>query len=274
MTLTIDKQTILKYDIAGPRYTSYPTAPVWSEEVTESVYIQKLKQFGATNKTLSLYIHLPFCETMCTYCACNVIIRKPDEKYADEYLEHLFKEIDLVAAHMGRNNIVKQFHWGGGTPTFLTEAQIEKLFNKVAARFQIDLNGEIAVEIGPRTVDRQKIKKLKNLGFNRISMGVQDFDERVQRAVNRLQPYELVKEYYDICRELNFHSVNLDLIYGLPFQTQNTFQKTVEKVIQLKPDRIALYSFAYVPWLKKHQKKIDQAAFPTSDTKLETIRDA
>ena len=269
MGIAIDKSTVLKFDVAGPRYTSYPTAPVWSNEVNDRVYIQKLKDFGRSNKTLSLYIHVPFCQTMCSFCGCNVVIRNQDDKFGDEYLEHLFKEIDLVAHYIGNEKSVKQFHWGGGTPTYFSEEQIERLFNKVQEKFKIDLNSEIAIEIDPRTIDKSKIKKLKALGFNRISMGVQDFNHQVQEAVNRVQSFELVKTFYDWCRELEFKSVNFDLIYGLPHQTQASFSDTVAKVIALKPDRIALYSFAYVPWLKKHQNKIDENTLPSNDVKLD-----
>jgi len=269
MSFTIDKLTITKFDIAGPRYTSYPTAPVWSNEVNEQVYIQKLKDFGRSNKTLSLYIHVPFCQTMCSFCGCNVVIRKQDDKYGDEYLKYLFKEIDLVSRYIGSKRHVKQFHWGGGTPTYFSEEQIERLFNKVKENFDIDPGSEIAIEIDPRTIDRSKVQKLKTLGFNRISMGVQDFDPKVQEAVNRVQPYVLVKKFYDWCRELQFKSVNFDLIYGLPYQTCESFADTASKVVALKPDRIALYSFAYVPWLKKHQNKIDVNALPSSNTKLD-----
>ncbi|MBP9853304.1 MAG: oxygen-independent coproporphyrinogen III oxidase [Candidatus Omnitrophica bacterium] len=274
MSLQIDKHTIEKFDIAGPRYTSYPTAPVWSEEINSSIYQEKLKTFGQSDKTLSLYIHIPFCQTMCTYCACSVILRKHDDKYGEEYLTYLFKEIDLLSQYIGRRKNIRQFHWGGGTPTFLNEDQIRRLFQKVSEHFEIDYTGEIAIEIDPRTIDRSKVKSLKDLGFNRISMGVQDFDVAVQEAVNRIQPYELVKEFYDYCRLLGFPSINFDLIYGLPFQTTKSFYDTVDKVIALRPDRIALYSFAYVPWLKKHQKKIDQASLPTSSEKIDIFLQA
>ncbi len=189
MSIIINKQTILKFDVPGPRYTSYPTAPVWNESVNESVYIEKLKAFGRGNKTLSLYIHIPFCQTMCTFCGCNVVIRKQDEKYGDEYLSYLFKEMKLVAGYIGRKMKVKQFHLGGGTPTFLSEAQLERLFRQVQKYFDIDLTGEIAIEIDPRTIDYSKLKKLKDLGFNRISMGVQDFTPEVQQQINRIQSF-------------------------------------------------------------------------------------
>jgi len=273
MSINIDKSTILKFDIPGPRYTSYPTAPVWSDAVDDTVFVEKLKQFGQTDKTLSLYIHIPFCQTMCSYCGCNVIIRKQEDKYADEYLKHLFKEIDLVARYVGRKE-VKQFHWGGGTPTYLTEAQIERLYRKVEEKFDIHKDAEIAIEIDPRTIDKGKIHKLRSLGFNRVSMGVQDFDPKVQKAINREQPYALVQEFNHWCRELKFNSVNFDLIYGLPFQTRESFTETISKVVDLKPDRIALYSFAYVPWLKKHQNKMDLDSLPTNDVKLEIFLQA
>ena len=269
MAITIDKELLQKYDVAGPRYTSYPTAPQWSNKVNDKVYREELSRFGQGNKTLSLYIHLPFCQSMCTYCACNVLIRKQEDKYADEYLEYLFKEIDLVCHFMGKKREVKQLHWGGGTPTFLNEQQIERLFQKVTDNFNVGLNGEIAIEIDPRTIDKRKVKKLRTLGFNRISMGVQDFDPSVQREVNRWQPFGMVKEFNDWCRGLKFHSINFDLIYGLPLQTPQSFKETLLKVIQLRPDRIALYSFAYVPWLKKHQNKIDIKDLPANDQKME-----
>ncbi len=266
---TIDKKTILKYDVPGPRYTSYPTAPEWTSDVTPSVYEEKLKQFGRSDKTLSLYIHIPFCQSLCSFCACNVVIRKREDKYGDEYLEALFKEIDLVREALDQKKKIKQFHWGGGTPTYLTELQIARLFEKINQNFDIDFSGEVAIEIDPRTIDHGKIKKLKSLGFNRVSMGIQDFDAQVQARVNRIQPFELVKRFYDWCRELKFLSINCDLIYGLPHQTKKSFRDTVEKVIELKPDRIALYSFAYVPWLKKHQNKFAQEELPSNDEKLD-----
>jgi len=274
MTLQIDKHTIEKFDIPGPRYTSYPTAPAWSADVDKTVYQERLKIFGQSDKTLSLYIHIPFCQTMCTYCACSVILRKQDEKYGDEYLSYLFKELDLVSHFIGKRKKIRQFHWGGGTPTFLNEGQIKRLFDKVSQSFDIDFDGEIAIEIDPRTIDLPKVKMLKNLGFNRISMGIQDFDAAVQKSVNRIQPYELVKKFYDYCRALNFPSVNFDLIYGLPHQTTKSFHDTVNKVIAFRPDRIALYSFAYVPWLKKHQEKIDQASLPTNGQKVDIFLQA
>ncbi len=269
MSILIDRKTIQKFDVPGPRYTSYPTAPVWSDDVPQEAYIERLQQFGRSSKTLSLYIHIPFCRTMCRFCACSVILRPPDEKYGDEYLYHLFTEIDLVRKYIGHNKPVRQFHWGGGTPTFLSEGQIRRLYQHVDERFDIDLESEVAIEIDPRTIDTSKIETLRSLGFNRVSMGVQDFNPRVQEAVNRIQPFEVVEKYNNICRRLKFSSVNFDLIYGLPYQTRESFESTVERVIALRPDRIALYSFAFVPWLKKHQTKIPPESLPTADQKVD-----
>ena len=269
MSNLITRETIQKFDVPGPRYTSYPTAPVWSQSVRYGEYCEKLRSFAKTDKTLSLYVHLPFCVSMCTFCACNVLIRKSDPKYVDEYLTYLFKEIDLVVEQLGKKRKVLQFHWGGGTPNFLNEDQIERLFKKLSENFDIDFDGEVAIELDPRTITLSKVKKIKELGFNRVSMGVQDFSDDVQQAVNRIQPFESVKTFYNWCRDLKFSSVNFDLIYGLPKQTPDSFRETIDKVVELKPDRIALYSFAYVPWIKKHQNKIDTADLPKQNEKMD-----
>ena len=265
----MNKSTLKKYDVAGPRYTSYPTAPQWSQDVTADHYASALKAFGQNDKTLSLYIHIPFCEALCYFCACNKVIRAREEKVGDEFLAYLFKEIDMVASNIQRRKLIRQLHWGGGTPTFLSEAQIERLFLKIQSVFDIDLSEEIAIEIDPRTVTYNKLKLLRRLGFNRISMGVQDFDEKVQDDINRIQPFEQVSQVHQWCRELQFESVNYDLIYGLPYQTRETFKKTVDAVVGLRPDRIALYSFAYVPWLSKPQNKFNLEAIALHDEKLD-----
>ena len=274
MNTAITKETILKYDQPGPRYTSYPTAPVWNDRVTSQIYIEKLKQFGATNKTLSLYIHIPFCETMCTYCACNVIIRRHDEHYADEYIRYLEKEIDLVVKYIGQRKTIRQFHLGGGTPNFLTDNQLKRLMAKIHAEFDLDAQAEIAIEIDPRVISPSHIQTLKEAGFNRVSMGIQDFNADVQKEVNRIQPFELVEAVTQSCRAVGIDSINFDLIYGLPKQTVQSFNDTIAKVIRLKPNRIALYSFAYVPWLKKHQTKIDVKDLPASEQKMDIFLSA
>lgn len=270
----ITRETIQKFDRPGPRYTSYPTAPVWDASVDSSVYIEKLKIFGRSGKTLSLYIHIPFCESLCRFCACHVLIHRQDEKYGDEYLRHLFAEIDLACRHIGRKVTVRQLHWGGGTPTFLSQGQIERLYGKLKDNFDIRPEGEIAIEIDPRTIDLPKLQLLRKLGFNRLSMGVQDFDPLVQQAVNRIQPFEQVRQFTGWARDLGFASINFDLIYGLPKQTRGSFDETMKKVLELRPERVALYSFAYLPWLKKHQLNFSQADLPAPDEKLDIFLSA
>lgn len=265
----IDKQTILKLDKPGPRYTSYPTAPEWREDVKAHTYGQKLESFGKSDKTLSLYVHIPFCESLCYFCACNTNIRKTDEKHGDKYLKHLFKEIDLVCQHIGRKARIRQLHWGGGTPSYLSERQMERLSAKIKDCFNINSDEEIAIEVDARRVSRSKLETIRKLGFNRISIGIQDFNKAVQENINRILPFELAEQFFTWCRELQFESINFDLVYGLPFQTPETFRETVQQVMTLKPDRIALYSFAFVPWLKKHQNKLDVAHFPGNDQKLD-----
>lgn len=265
----IDKATIAKYDVQGPRYTSYPTAPEWSAQTDAGVYLAKLADLGRSTKSISLYVHIPFCEQLCYFCACMKVIRAREERHGDEYLAHLFKEVDLVVRALGRRCAVKQLHWGGGTPTFLSEEQIERLYRKLSENFLIDPQGEIAIEVDPRTVTPSKLAVLRKLGFNRISMGVQDFDPAVMESVNRQQPYALVRTVIEESRRLGFRSVNFDLIYGLPKQTKQTFEETMDRVVGLKPDRIALYNFAYVPWLQKHQSKLREGDFPGNDAKID-----
>ncbi len=272
--MLMDKNTLKKYDVAGPRYTSYPTAPQWTPEVTGDTHASALQTFGQNEKTLSLYVHVPFCEKLCYFCACSKVIKAREDKVGDEFLGHLFREIDLVAGHIRSRKLIRQLHWGGGTPTYLSEGQMERLFAKIQSAFEIDCDGEIALEVDPRTVTQAKLKLLRGLGFNRISMGVQDFDAKVQDDINRIQPYEQVAQVHAWCRELEFASVNYDLIYGLPYQTRDTFRKTVDLVTGLKPDRIALYSFAYVPWLSKPQNKFNLEAIALHDEKLDIFLQA
>ncbi len=269
MGIEITPELLDKYNVAGPRYTSYPTAPIFHDGVSQQDVADVYASIKDDNPPLSLYIHIPFCKTMCTYCGCNVSIRKDLPEYGDKYLDYLFKEIDHVTQKLGGNPEVCQYHWGGGTPTFLNESQIERLFLKTKEAFNINFDGEVAIEVDPRTTSKSKIKLLRQLGFNRISMGVQDFDPKVGKAVNRIHTYEEIQELVDWCREEKFNSVNMDFIYGLPYQTLESFSKTLDHVVTLKPDRIALYSFAYVPWLKSHQKKIDVKTLPVPESKIE-----
>jgi len=272
--MLIDKNTLQKYDVPGPRYTSYPTALQWPRDIGGDVYASVLKAFGQNDKSLSLYVHIPFCEQLCYYCACNKVIRPREEKVGDEFLSHLFAEIDMVARHISQRKAVRQLHLGGGTPTYLSESQIERLFSKIQSVFDIDFKEEIAIEIDPRTVSQNKLKVLRSLGFNRISIGVEDFDKKVQDNINRIQPFEQVAQVYQWCRQLKFESINFDLVYGLPYQTKEIFKKTMSLVIGLRPDRIALYSFAYVPWISKPQNKFNLDAIASPKEKLDIFMEA
>lgn len=266
--LKLSKDLITKYDVAGPRYTSYPTAPQW-QSLTPDYYKNVLHTFGKTDKTLSIYVHIPFCKSMCYYCGCSVLIRKPSASVGDDYLDHLSSEIALTASLIGKKVPVKQLHLGGGTPTFLTDDQLTRLVDLLKRHFDIDFNAEVAIEIDPRTITADRLAHLKTLGFNRLSFGVQDFDPVVQKAINRTQPVDMVADVMTEARKLGFSSINMDLIYGLPYQTPETIRHTIGQVVGLKPDRIAFYSYAHIPWLKSHQTLMDPAAFPTADQKLD-----
>ncbi len=264
-----------KYNKPGPRYTSYPTAPEWKNDFLSSEYTEQIEEFknNDVDKSLSIYNHIPFCEERCLYCGCHVIIDK-NRHYVDSYLDYLEKEINLVKEILGKKYPVRQLHWGGGTPTFLKEHQIERLFGILDSSFHIEKDSEIAIEIDPCVTSKEQIKCLSDLGFNRISMGVQDFNPLVQQAVHRVQPYQLTEELINYSREVGFKGVNLDFIYGLPLQTVESFSKTVNQIIDLSPDRIALFSYAKVPWLKPHQKKMDENDFPSADEKFKILLSA
>ena len=250
--LEVSEEFLAKYNRPGPRYTSYPTAPVWDEKFGQA----DLEEFfGAADKArtpVSLYMHLPFCESLCLFCACNVVIQK-DKKAAIPYLESLKAEIQHVSRFVSREREVVQFHWGGGTPTYLTPTQLEDLFGHTRERFSFAANAEIGVEVDPRVTTRAHLETLRKLGFNRLSMGIQDFDAQVQKTVHRIQPYEMTRDLIAAARELGFESINVDLIYGLPYQTAASFAETVDKVLEIEPDRIAMFSYAHVPWLKRQQ---------------------
>ncbi len=267
MTVVLTPEIIERFTKPGPRYTSYPTAPEWGK-FTNSDYAVTLQQFGTTDQTLSLYIHIPFCVSMCSYCGCNVVIRKQNQRVGDEYLDYLAKELSLVITTMGRRPVLKQFHIGGGTPNYLAADQLHRLVGLVNQGFDWDVDAEKAIEIDPRVVTDAHLDALVDLGFNRISMGIQDFDPKVQVAVNRVQPYELVEGVMTRLRDRGFHSINFDLIYGLPHQKIDSFSHTLDQVIALSPDRIALYSFAHIPWLKSHQNLIDPGTLPGTEEKL------
>lgn len=241
-----------KYNQPGPRYTSYPTAPEWSDDFGVAETESALARSRHSDALISLYFHLPFCESLCLYCGCNVIINKNHE-VAAPYLERLKREIEMYAERIAPGRKVAQLHWGGGTPTYLSAAQIEELFKHIHRHFEFASDAEIGIEIEPRVTTSEQCRVLRRLGFNRLSMGVQDFNPLVQKTVRRIQSYESTKALFDECRDLGFVSINIDLIYGLPHQTVATFAETVDKVITINPDRIALFSYAHVPWLKRQQ---------------------
>lgn len=241
-----------KYNRPGPRYTSYPTAPVWKDDFGPDD-LEKYYAIADERATpLSLYMHLPFCESLCLFCACNVSIQK-DKSVAIPYLAALKREIEHVAKHVSRARPVIQFHWGGGTPTYLSPAQLADLFAFTRERFSFAPDAEIGLEVDPRVTSREHLETLRALGFNRLSMGIQDFEPTVQQTIHRVQPYELTRNLIIAARELGFGSLNIDLIYGLPYQTAETFRATIAQALTLEPDRVAMFSYAHVPWLKKQQ---------------------
>ena len=267
----ITPELLTRFDVPGPRYTSYPTADRFVEAFGESQYVQALqmRQSGAFGQQLplSLYVHIPFCESLCYYCACNKIITKHKERAAD-YLRYLSKEVALHTRHLGRGQAVSQLHLGGGTPTFLSDAQLRQLMAMLRQHFDFVPGGEYSVEVDPRTVTEQRLAVLAELGFNRLSFGVQDFDPAVQKAVHRLQPAEQVFALVDASRRLGFESVNVDLIYGLPLQTPESFDRTLAQVNRLRPDRIALYAYAHLPERFKPQRRIHVEELPTGAAKV------
>ena len=269
---------LAKMDRPGPRYTSYPTADRFNEAFGAEHQIQALRQraqdgAGASRLPLSIYVHVPFCESVCYYCACNKIVTKDKSKGA-AYLEVLAREIDLVIAQLSGREQVTQIHFGGGTPTYLTDEELGSFFELLRKRFDIQVDGEFSIEVDPRTVNAQRLSALRQIGFNRLSFGVQDFDADVQKAVHRVQPYEQVKELMGLARERGFDSVNVDLIYGLPKQTVKSFERTIDQVAGLKPDRIAMYGYAHLPARFKPQRRIHDADLPRGAERLGMLSSA
>lgn len=265
-------QLIRKYECSGPRYTSYPPAPVFSPSFGPDEYETAIRETEErpANKQISLYVHIPFCDTLCYFCGCTTVITRNREQM-DTYLRYLLKEIDMLAPRIGKEREVVQIHWGGGTPTYLTPAQIRLLGSRIRERFHVSDASENSVEVDPRDLTRDHLAALRETGFNRISLGVQDFDPKVQRAVNRLQDEALTRRVIDWSRELGFRSLNLDLIYGLPFQTVDSFAATLRKIIDIAPERLAVYNFAHVPWMKKHQILIHPEDLPSGAEKLSLL---
>ncbi len=267
-----DTSLIKKYDLSGPRYTSYPTAVQFREDFDAQNYESSAWRSSAVNTPLSLYIHIPFCTHVCYYCACNKIVTKHKSK-AEEYLDYLFREIEMQAELFGDNQLVEQLHFGGGTPTFLTPEQIARVMAKLRKHFNMKVfdSMDYSIELDPREVDWVMMQALRDQGFNRISIGVQDLDEKVQRAVNRVQPEEQVRSVLDAARTMAFKSVHMDLIYGLPFQTVDGFLNTVDRIIDMTPDRLSLFNYAHLPHRFKPQRRINEADLPSSEDKMSIL---
>ncbi|MGE5275948.1 MAG: oxygen-independent coproporphyrinogen III oxidase [Acidobacteriota bacterium] len=278
----VSLELLRRYNVQGPRYTSYPTAPMWKESFGPADYERILVETSSAPRPapLSLYFHLPFCERLCFFCGCTVVITGSRHTLEVPYLEVLEREIDWVADRAGDGRKVVQLHWGGGTPTYFPPDALERLGRRIFDRFSLDPDAEIGVEVDPRVTTREHLDVLAGLGFNRLSMGVQDFDPRVQEAINRIQPAADTRRLVEQARALGFPSVNMDLIFGLPYQTPETFSRTIDQVLDIGPDRLAVYSYANVPWMKKHQNVLlphlpdEQTKFQIFRTALERFSDA
>jgi len=274
--LVIDPVLIRKFDITGPRYTSYPTADRFVEAFGEQDLASTLakRNVGGVSQPLSVYVHLPFCSSLCWYCGCNKVVTK-DHGRSAKYIKYLGKELDLVGALMaaqpeaGRE--ICQLHWGGGTPTFLSRDEMSGLMQMLRAKFELAPDAEVSIEVDPRSTEPGRMAFLAGLGFNRVSIGVQDFDPAVQAAVHRVQGEDLTRRVVEESRAAGFRSVNLDLIYGLPKQTLDSFNATLDRVLDIAPDRIALYSYAHLPALFKPQRRIHEAELPPAEAKLEIL---
>ncbi|MGL4184911.1 MAG: oxygen-independent coproporphyrinogen III oxidase, partial [Thiotrichaceae bacterium] len=273
-SVLFDAQLIRRYDKAGPRYTSYPTAVAFTT-FTEDEYKAHayLSNEDPIPLPLSLYFHIPFCDTICFYCACNKIATK-DRSLSERYLRYLFKEIEMQAALYDPDRQVEQLHWGGGTPTFLNHEEMRALMTKTRQHFRLYDNdeGDYSIEIDPRSVTTETIQVLREIGFNRFSLGVQDVNERVQIAVNRVQPIEQTQAVIEACRQYGANSISVDLIYGLPFQTVESFRETLDTILELSPDRLSIFNYAHLPHLFKPQRRINEDDLPSADTKLQIMQ--
>ncbi len=273
-SILFNKELISRYNLSGPRYTSYPSATEFHEQFGIEEYRQVVNDSNEDflPKPLSLYLHLPFCNTVCFYCACNKIVTANHNR-AIPYLVDLHKEINMQGPMFDNDRVVNQLHWGGGTPTFISYEQMSGLMKVIKNNFNLidDDTGEYSIEIDPREVKTETISLLRNLGFNRMSIGVQDFNPQVQKAVNRNQTYEQTRQVFNEARKYGFHSINIDLIYGLPKQSPLTFANTIDKIIEMNPDRIAIYNYAHLPRLFKTQRQINEDDLPAPDVKLEIL---
>lgn len=269
----VDLDLLKKYDTPGPRYTSYPPVPAFTGSFDAKAYEEAIikNNLPGSAEDLSLYLHIPFCDSLCYFCGCTTLITKNRQRIA-EYLEHLKKEIDLIVHCLAHRRKVVQIHLGGGSPSYLKPEEIEELMLFLQERFRFAPIVEAGIEIDPRGMTFDQLLAMRLAGLNRISLGVQDFDPRVQAAVNRIQPEELTRKAFTWGRALGFDSINVDLIYGLPLQSEDSFRYTIEKIIEIAPDRIALFNFAYVPWIKPHQKLIHREDLPSAETKLAILK--
>mgnify|MGYP001167336200 CR=1 FL=1 len=270
-----DQALIQKYNLAGPRYTSYPTAPQFRTDFPLDDWKNALARGNRAQRPLSLYVHIPFCSTICYYCGCNKIVTANRQR-TEPYMQALKREISLQAVHVDRSRSVDQLHWGGGTPTYLDDRQMAELMAYLDAEFPLyrDDSGEYSIEIHPQSVSPQRLDHLRALGFNRLSFGVQDFDEEVQKAVNRFNSEEEVAELIRASRALGFRSLNLDLIYGLPRQNVAGFARTLDKIIAQRPDRLSLFNYAHMPHLFKTQRQINAAELPEPQEKLQILHNS
>ena len=265
--MELDFKKYLKYSKPGPRYTSYPTALEFSDAYAYDEYIKKLESQD-NSRPLSLYFHLPFCKNACYFCGCNVVFTSKEEKML-RYIEYLKHELEILSKHLDTKREVIQMHFGGGTPTFFSAAQLKIIIDEIKSYFPNFIEGaEISCEIDPRHINGDQMRVMSEAGFNRVSFGIQDFNEKVQVAVHRVQPYKITKDAMDLARKYNMVSVNVDLIYGLPYQTLETFKETLSLALTLNPDRFAVFNYAHVPWLKKTMRKIDETTLPLPDEKL------
>ncbi|MEH6651262.1 MAG: oxygen-independent coproporphyrinogen III oxidase [Motiliproteus sp.] len=264
-----DADLIKRYDLSGPRYTSYPTAIQFDPALTPAQLVEAGQNTTDSNDPLSLYFHIPFCTHVCYFCACNKVITR-NKKRAAPYLAELYKEMETLSNWYSNDRIVNQLHWGGGTPSFISDDEMRELMAQTRKHFKLrdDDKGDYSIEIDPREADAQRMKVLRELGFNRISLGIQDIELKVQEAVNRVQPIELSEEIITSARELGFKSVNVDLIYGLPHQTIDSFSRTLEKIIELSPDRLSVFNYAHMPDRFRSQMHIKDEDLPSPGDKL------
>lgn len=258
---------IEKYNVPGPRYTSYPTAVEFEERFDPVDFETYLKEYNSQPRRLSLYFHIPFCFSLCWYCGCTKIITR-DASRGEVYIDYLEKEMDRLAPLLHKESRVVQLHFGGGTPTFLSPDELRRLGAAIHHRFHFAGDAEISIEIDPRRLTRDHVTAIREAGFNRASLGIQDTNADVQEAIHRIQPMEKNREVTGWLREAGFESVNFDLIYGLPRQTTETFTQTLEDILELEPDRLAVYSYAHVPWIMPAQKLLNEDEFPSTDEKL------